>query len=105
MQIYRLVPTAPYDDPNWELSAKQGEITVRAKSTGDARQVAVEAEHDFLGSDALPGEGVSTTGASAFRNEKLFTVIVDESGEFPQDGPREVLRGAVYKDVILPDRR
>lgn len=101
MQIYRLIPIAAPDDPNWQLSTRQGEVTVRARSSGDARQVATEAENDFLQTDAKPGEGVSTADASAFRNAKLFTVIEDVSGAFASDGPREVLRGVIRKDVIL----
>lgn len=102
MQIYKLVPVAATDDPNWQLSPSQGVVVVRAKSSGDARQVATEAEGDFLETDAKPGEGVSTTGASAFRNEKLYTVIEDTSGLYPDDGPRAILSGTIDKDVIIP---
>lgn len=102
MKIYRLVPTAAPDDPNWQNSPSQGEITVRARSTGDARVVASGAELDFTEVDALPAEGNSTEMASAFRNEKLYTVILDESGRFPVEGPRMVVDGQVRVDNIVP---
>lgn len=105
MPIYRLIPIAAPDDPNWQLSARQGEVTVRAKSSGDARLVASEAERDFLDIDAKPGEGVSTSGASAFRNDKLFTVIEDVSGTYAEEGPRQVLDGTVRTDVVLQQDR
>ena len=105
MQIYRLKPSAPDTDPSWELSPGHGEIIVRAKSSGDARQVAAEAETDFLDIPAKPGEGVSTIGTSAFRNNKLYTVIEDNSGEFPPEGPRGVLSGHINKNVVLASRR
>ncbi|MCB5203648.1 hypothetical protein LH464_14310 [Neorhizobium sp. T786] len=102
MKIYRLVPTAAPDDPNWQNSPSQGEITVRARSTGDARVVASGAELDFTEVDALPAEGNSTEMASAFRNEKLYTVILDESGRFPVEGSRMVVDGQVRVDNIVP---
>jgi hypothetical protein len=101
MHIYRLIPIAEPGDPHWQLSPYQGEVVVRAKSSGDARQVAVEIEADFLNTDAKPGEGVSTTNASAFRNEKLYTVIEDLSGRYPVEGERQVLEGTI-RDVIRP---
>jgi hypothetical protein len=105
MKIYRLIPAAPYDDPNWELSPPQGEVVVRALTSGDARQVAVEAEADFLDVAAKPAQGVSSSGASAFRNEKRYTVIEMPAGQFSQEGPRGVLSGCIRTDVILPLQR
>lgn len=102
MRIYRLIPVAGPEDPNWSLSPCQGEVVVRAKSSGDARIVATAAEADFLDVDAKPGEGVSTAGASAFRNEKLYTVIEDISGRYPGEGPRAILSGSFSRNVILP---
>jgi hypothetical protein len=101
MHIYRLIPIAEPGDPRWQLSPYQGEVVVRAKNSGDARQVAVEAEADFMRAGAKPGEGVSTTNASAFRNEKLYTVIEDLSGRYPVEGERRVLEGTI-RDVIRP---
>ncbi|HZG29890.1 MAG TPA: hypothetical protein VE079_15660 [Ensifer sp.] len=102
MHIYRLVPVAGPEDPNWDLSPFQGEVIVRAKTSGDARIVASAAEADFPQERAKPGEGVSTASASAFRNEKLYTVIEDISGQFPPEGPRAVLGGSLDPRVILP---
>jgi hypothetical protein len=101
-KIYRLVPTAPADDPQWMDRPPQGEVVVRALTTGDARLVASEAELDFTDTDAKPAEGNSTEMASAFRSEKLYTVIEDESGRFPADGPRGVLDGSIRRDTIAP---
>jgi len=102
MRIYRLIPVADPDDPNWSLSPCQGEVVVRAKSSGDARMVATTAEIDFPEIGAKPAEGVSTASASAFRNEKLYTVIEDISGRYSSDGPRAILSGAFDPRVILP---
>lgn len=102
LKIYRLVPTAPLNDPQWMDRPPQGEVYVRARTTGDARLVACLAEVDFTDVDALPAEGNSTDTASAFRSEKLYTVIEDESGRYPADGPREVVGGTVRPNVIKP---
>ena len=102
MHIYRLIPAAGPEDPNWSLSPCQGEVVVRAKSSGDARIVATEAEADFPELRAKPAEGVSTASASAFRNEKLYTVIEDISGRYPGEGPRAILSGSFDHKVILP---
>lgn len=102
LKIYRLVPNAPLDDPQWMNRPPQGEIVVRALTSGDARLVASEAELDFTEIDASPAEGNSTRIASAFRSEKLYTVIEDLSGRFASEGPREVVDGVVRVDTILP---
>lgn len=95
LHIYRLVPSAPRDDPNWQNSLMQGEVVVRAVSPGDARLVAAEAEGDFPDLAAKPAEGVSTTRSSAFLNEKLYTVILE--GDADQTGAcdRGVIDGRV----------
>jgi hypothetical protein len=102
LKIYRLVPIAVPDDPNWQNSPSQGQVVVRARSAGDARLVASAAELDFSEVDASPAEGNSTDMASAFRSEKLYTVILDESGRFGVEGPRAVVDGEVRVDTILP---
>ncbi len=102
LKIYRLIPTAPETDPQWMGRPQQGEIVVRARAPGDARVVASEAELDFMEIDASPAEGNSTTMASAFRSEKLYTVVRDETGRFSEDGPRQVVDGTVRIDTILP---
>jgi hypothetical protein len=102
MKIYRLVPSAPLDDPQWMSRPPQGDVVVRALTAGDARLVATEAELDFMEIDASPAEGNSTSMASAFRSEKLYTVIEDLSDRFSAEGPREVVDGVVRVDTILP---
>jgi hypothetical protein len=77
-------------------------VIVRARTSGDARIVAAEAELDFLDIDALPGDGNSTEFASAFRNERLYTVIEEAHSPYPTVGPREVVEGTVRVDNILP---
>lgn len=101
LKIYRLVPIASPDDPQWQNRPAQGEVVVRARTAGDARFVASAAELDFTDIDALPAEGNSTEMASAFRSEKLYTVILDESGRYPAEGPREVVEGTVRVDTII----
>lgn len=66
LKIYRLSPLAEPDDPNWQNASYQGEVVVAARSSGDARIVASEAELDFLEIDAKPAEGVTTTWPAHF---------------------------------------
>lgn len=73
----------------------QGEVVVRAVSPGDARLVTAEAEGDFPDLAAKPAEGVSTTQGSAFLNEKLYTVILDEDACHAGLGDRGVIGGSV----------
>ncbi|UPA26274.1 hypothetical protein [Shinella oryzae] len=102
MKLYRLVPVAAASDTNWDNAPNQGEVVVRARSSGDARVVAAEAELDFTEIDALPGDGNSTTSSSAFRNEKLYTVIDETDSTYSADGPRGVVDGTVRVDNIRP---
>jgi len=94
-RIYKLVPSARPDDQNWDRAINQGEVVVRAVSSGDARIVAAYAEAAALSLKA-PVEATTRVSASAFRDSKLYTVVDDTSGEFPADGPREALR-AVFE--------
>jgi hypothetical protein len=102
LKLYRLVPIASPTDTNWHLAPNQGEVVVRARSSGDARVVAAEAELDYLEIDALPGDGNSTTSSSAFRNEKLYTVVDEADPAYPIEGPRGVVAGTVRVDNIRP---
>lgn len=102
LKLYRLVPVAAASDTNWDNAPNQGEVVVRARSSGDARVVAAEAELDFTEIDALPGDGNSTTSSSAFRNEKLYTVIDETDPSYSADGPRGVVDGTVRVDNIRP---
>jgi hypothetical protein len=105
LKIYRLMPTAASDDPAWQNSPPQGEVVVRARTPGDARLVASEAELDFTEIDAAPAEGNSTRDASAFRSDKLYTVVEDTSGRLSPEGAREVVEGLVRVDTIVPTQR
>jgi hypothetical protein len=102
LKLFRLVPVAAANDTNWDNAPNQGEVVVRARSSGDARVVAAEAELDFMEIDALPGDGNSTTSSSAFRNEKLYTVVDETDQSYPVEGPREVVAGTVRVDNIRP---
>lgn len=102
LKLYRLVPIAAATDTNWDLALNQGEVVVRARSSGDARVVAAEAELDFMEIDALPGDGNSTTSSSAFRNEKLYTVVDESDPDYSREGRREVVAGQVRVDNIRP---
>ena len=90
MTIYRLVPSAEPDDPRWQRANFQGEVVVRAHSSGEARAIAALEE----ASVALGTVPMSTTQvtASAFRDEKLYTVREDHSGQYADEGPVRVLR-------------
>lgn len=102
LKLFRLVPVAAATDTNWDIAPNQGEVVVRARSSGDARVVAAEAELDYTEIDALPGDGNSTTSSSAFRNEKLYTVVDETDPAYAVDGPRGVVAGTVRLDNIRP---
>jgi hypothetical protein len=103
LKLYRLVPVAHANDPNWDSAENQGEIIVRAFSPADARITAAEAELDFTEIDAAPAEGNSTRDASAFRNERLYAVVemLDQAG-VAATGPRGVVDGIVSVGTIKP---
>ncbi len=63
---------------------------VRARSAGDARIVATEAESGFPEVHAKPAEDVSTATGSAFRS-----VVQDESVRYTAAGPRGVVAGQI----------
>lgn len=100
LNIYRLVPIAEANDPRWDNSPYQGEVVVAARTTGDARIVAAERELDFMEIDSAPAEGVTTSNASAFRSEKLYTVI--EVDHARRDLRRGVIEGEISVDTIKP---
>lgn len=91
MTIYRLVPSAPPQDPGWELALNHGEVVVRAHSTGEARAIAA-LEEASIRAHGLPPTTTQVV-ASAFRNALLYTVREDASGAFDDTGPVRVLRG------------
>lgn len=102
LKLFRLVPIASATDTKWDIAPNHGEVVVRARSSGDARVVAAEAELDYMEIDALPGDGNSTTSSSAFRNEKLYSVVDERNPSYSVDGPREVVAGTVRVDNIRP---
>jgi len=75
LNVYRLEPVAPPDDFRWDKAQSHGSVYVAARTAGDARIVAAGHEGDFLEMASLPGEDVTTRHASAFRDEKAYTVI------------------------------
>ena len=91
MTIYRLLPSAPADDPGWDLALNHGEVVVHAHSTGEARAIAA-LEEASIRAHGLPPTTTQVV-ASAFRNEKLYTVVEDDSGAFDDSGPVRVVRG------------
>ncbi|RCS25118.1 hypothetical protein DUT91_06750 [Phyllobacterium salinisoli] len=102
LKIFRLVPIAEPNDPRWDNSPYQGEVVVRARSAADARLVASEAEKDFLDIDAKLIDDASTRTWSAFREDKLYTVIEDETDTYPGEGLREVVEGNIDPNVVKP---
>ncbi|MEX0955938.1 MAG: hypothetical protein WDZ83_12085 [Rhizobiaceae bacterium] len=100
MKIFRLEPAAAPGDPNWDIAPSQGTVIVRAASPADARLVASEAEADFLNSGSLPADDKSTRFASAFRNDKLYSVTEIADSKYPADGERAVLEGDIDRDVL-----
>ena len=103
LKLFRLVPVAAPDDPNWALAGNMGEVVVRAFSPADARVVAAQAELDFTEIDSMPAEGNSTRDSSAFRNERLYTVREQKPTiDIRQEGPRGVVEGTVSVGTIKP---
>lgn len=102
LSLYRLVPIAAANDPRWDMATYQGEVVVRAYSAADARIVAADAEVDYRDLQAAPGDGTTTDMASAFRDDKLYTVVDEEPGENAAEGPREIVAGEIRRDVIMP---
>ncbi|PYB70030.1 hypothetical protein [Rhizobium wuzhouense] len=100
LNIYRLEPIAEADDPRWDNSPYQGTVVVAARTSGDARIVASGRELDYMEVDAKPAEDVTTTMASAFRSEKLYTVI--EIDRDRSDLTRGILEGKIATDTIRP---
>ncbi len=100
LNVYRLVPIAAPNDPRWENAPPQGEVVVAARTAGDARIVAAGRELDFMDIDAAPAEDVTTAHASAFRSEKLYTVIEIEHGR--TDVSRGIVSGEISVATIKP---
>ncbi|MBB3135504.1 hypothetical protein FHS26_003249 [Rhizobium pisi] len=98
LNVYRLEPIAAPDDPRWDNAPGHGVIVVAARTAGDARIVAAARELDFMEVDAAPAEDVTTTNASAFRDDKLYTVI--EIDRNRSDLKRGILDGTVSVDTI-----
>lgn len=85
MPIYRLVPAAPINDPNWSRALNHGQVIVRAHSTGEARAIAALEEASIRYGGVPPT--TTQVVASAFRDEKLYTVIPDTTGSLTIRGP------------------
>jgi hypothetical protein len=100
LNIYRLIPSAAADDPNWQNAPSQGEVVVAARTTGDARIVAAGRELDFMEIDSAPAEDVTTANASAFRNERLYSVVEIEHGRYGLN--RGVISGEISVGNIRP---
>lgn len=89
MAVYRLVPSAAPHDLGWKRAANRGEVVVRARSSGDARVVAAQAECET----GRAGLFTTRMKASAFMDEKLYAVRRAPPGRHAGDGPRQVLEG------------
>ena len=100
LNIYRLEPIAAPDDPRWDNAPGHGVVTVAARSSGDARLVAASQELDYMEIDATPAEDVTTGMASAFRSEKLYTVV--EVARDRQGLTRGLIDGEIGVDTIRP---
>ena len=94
MPIYILRPTARPDDPNWGRAINQGEIIVRASSSGEARAIAA-LEEAAMATGRFP-KTTTQVVASALRDPLLYTVVDDTSGEFEAAGPVRVVRGSFH---------
>lgn len=68
MRTFRLVPTRP--GPHWGLARNAGEVSVRARTSGEARALAAAQEAAEL---RQLGPAIDPA-ASAFRDPKLYAV-------------------------------
>ncbi|WP_337268289.1 hypothetical protein [Oryzifoliimicrobium ureilyticus] len=100
LNIYQLSPVAETKDPRWDNAPAHGTVTVAARTPGDARIVAASRELDFMEVDAAPAEDVTTSNASAFRDEKLYTVIEVQHGVAGLQ--RGVIDGEISTETIKP---
>lgn len=100
LNVYRLEPIAAKHDLRWGRASSHGVVVVAARTAGDARIVAAGRELDFMEIDAAPAEDVTTSNASAFRDDKLYTVIEIERGR--QDLSRGVLEGDISVATVKP---
>jgi hypothetical protein len=73
---------------------------VAARTPGDARIVASGRELDFMEVDSAPAEDVTTINASAFRDDKLYTVVEVERNR--SDLIRGVVEGEISVATIKP---
>lgn len=103
--VYELVPVAAADDPNWDIAPSRGKMLVAARTAGDARVVAAAFEGNFMNARSMPGMSIATMGASAFRNEKLYTVIEIDRGRRDLDrGVMEISdTGAIASEALRAD--
>ncbi|MCD7059802.1 hypothetical protein [Pelagibacterium xiamenense] len=102
MHIYRLYPVAGRGTSNWDIAANRGEVVVRARTTGDARLVAAEAEARSAGDGRHENDDVYSVRSSAFTDEKMYGVQRIETPQYAEDGDRMVLSGDL--SVSFDDR-
>jgi hypothetical protein len=103
--VYELLPIAAFNDPNWDIAPWRGKMLVAARTTGDARVVAAAFEGNFMKTKSTPGESMATMGASAFRNEKLYTVIeIDRNRRDLDRGVMEISdTGVIASEALRAD--
>ncbi|TCR71049.1 hypothetical protein [Rhizobium sp. BK376] len=100
LSVFRLEPIAAVDDPRWQNAPNHGVVLVAARTSGDARIVAASRELDFMEINAAPADDVTTANASAFRDDRLYTVIEIERGR--RDLERGLLEGDISAATIRP---
>jgi hypothetical protein len=94
MPIFRLIPVADPTDGNWDRALNQGEIVVRAASSGEARAIAAIAEASAA--TGVRPELTTQVQASALMDEKLYAVREEQIGQYPAHGPSVLLSGSFH---------
>lgn len=94
MPIYKLYPLAHPQDPGWDLAMNHGEVLVRAKSSGDARLVAAQAEAASADRHN-ENDDIFSIRSSAFTDDKLYGVQQISDGGLNPEGKRGVIEGHV----------
>ncbi len=96
MRLWRIVPSAPPDDPRWLHSPVWREIVVRADTAAEARAIAsrMEADQQDYSPDRDSAGAQAMDYPSALYDEALYQVIEVPAGataQFSPEGPREIL--------------
>ena len=101
MQLWKITPSAPPDDPRWLEGLQWRELNVRAETAAEARVIAarMEAAQQGFSPGRSTAGGVAMDYQSPLYDEALYHVTEMPSGssqDFPAEGPPEILVAQPY---------